>query len=73
MISLLNLILLLGSPIKGTTPPKKLPDAEYVDVQIIPTLTVTQVHYKDFSHDENISTKISNIAIVVTQIGSNPL
>lgn len=74
MISLIQLILLISkSNINTPGPTPKLPNAEYLDVDITPTLSVTQVYYKNFLHTENLTAGLTSILLVVTKTGSNPL
>ena len=74
MIPLARLMLLLSKPRNITPgPPPRLPDAEYLDVGIIPSLQVTQVYYKDLQHVENLNTAINGVAFTVTNTGINPL
>lgn len=75
MIPLASLMLLLSKPRNITPgPPPRLPDAEYLDVGIIPSLQVTEVYYKDLQHvEENLNTTIDGVTFTVTNTGINPL
>lgn len=46
---------------------------ENVTFDITPTFKVTQVYYRDGFLQENIQMGISNISLVVTKVGDNPL
>ena len=68
MISLIQLILLLHKPSgKGETIPKKLPDAEYLDVGVWPTILLSKIYFKDSFQTENIIIGVSP-TIILTQV-----
>lgn len=69
----LEVLLLLLNQTKTNPKPSKLPDAEYIEMGIVPSLIVTKVLYRDSIHDENLKTSINGIYLIVTQTGSNPL
>lgn len=70
----LEVLMLLLNQAKSDPKPSKLPDSEYIEVGILPIITVSKVYYTDFlNYNENLKTSINNINLVVTQTGLNPL
>lgn len=46
---------------------------EYLQVGVNPMFVVTQVYHNSVYEEENINTGISDISIIVTKVGNNPL